>query len=93
MKKRITRISVLQSSKIATALYALMGFIYTLIGIPMLIFGGDKLKIIGIIYILMPVVLAIFGFIFFVIFAALYNLFARWLGGMEFEVTDGPRET
>ena len=49
MKKRITRISVLQSSKIATALYALMGFIYTLIGIPMLIFGGDKLKIMGII--------------------------------------------
>ena len=88
MKKQITRISILQSSKIATALYVLLGFIYTLIGIPMLIFGGDKLKIIGIIYVLMPITMAIFGFIFFVIFSAIYNLLARWLGGMEVEVTD-----
>ena len=88
MKKRITRISVLQSSKMATALYVLLGFIYTLIGIPMLIFGGDKVKMIAIVYIVMPIVMAIFGFIFFVIFAAIYNLLARWLGGMEFEVTD-----
>jgi hypothetical protein len=42
----------------------------------------------GIIYILMPLFMAIFGFIFFVIFAALYNLFATWLGGIEIEVTD-----
>jgi hypothetical protein len=35
MKKQITRISILQSSKIATVLYFLVGFIYTLIGIPM----------------------------------------------------------
>jgi len=87
MKKQITRISILQSSKIATALYALMGFIYTLIGVPM-IFGSDKQKIMGIIYTLMPLLMAIFGFIFFVIFAALYNLLATWLGGMEVEVTD-----
>jgi hypothetical protein len=54
----------------------------------MLIFGGDKLKIMGIIYILMPLLMAIFGFIFFVIFAALYNRLATWLGGIEIEVTD-----
>ena len=30
MKKQITRISILQSSKIVTALYALIGLIYTL---------------------------------------------------------------
>ena len=88
MKKQLTRISILQSAKITTALYVLMGFIYTLIGIPMLIFGGDKLKVIAIIYILMPIVMAIFGFIFFVIFAAIYNLLAKWLGGIEVEVTD-----
>ena len=88
MKKQITRISILQSSKIATALYALLGFIYTLIGIPMLMFGGDKLKILGTIYILMPILMAVFGFIFFVIFAAIYNLLAKRLGGMEVEVTD-----
>ena len=65
-----------------------MGFIYTAIGIPMLIFGGEKLKVIAIIYILMPIVTGIFGFIFFVIFAAIYNILAKWFGGIEVEVKD-----
>jgi hypothetical protein len=90
MKKQIIRISILQSSKIATILYFLMGFIYVLIGIPMIIFGDDKLRIIGIIYCAMPFLLAAFGFIFFVIFAAVYNVIAKWVGGVEFEVIDVP---
>jgi len=32
----------------------------------------------------------VFGFIFFVIFAAVYNLIAKWVGGVEFEVIDVP---
>jgi len=86
MKKQLIRISILQSSKIATALYFIMGFIYTLIGIPMIIFGGKQLKIMGVIYLLMPVILAILGFAFFVIFAALYNWLAKRLGGVEVEI-------
>lgn len=90
MKKQITRISILQSAKITTALYVVIGFLYTLLGVPMILFGGDKLRIMGIFYAFMPVIMAIFGFIFFCIFAALYNLLAKWLGGFEFEVTDAP---
>ncbi len=88
MKKQITRISVLQSSKIVVALYVLMGFLYTLIGIPMLVFGGPGMRLAGIIYIAMPLILAILGWVFFAIFAALYNLLAKWLGGVEVEVKD-----
>ncbi len=88
MKKQISKISVMQSSKIVTALYVLMGFIYTLIGIPMLIFGGEGIRIMAIIYILMPLVMAIFGFIFFAIFALLYNGLANKLGGVEVEVRE-----
>jgi len=44
--------------------------------------------VIAIIYILAPLWMAILGFIFFAIFAAIYNLFAKRLGGIEFEVTD-----
>lgn len=88
MKKQIARVSILQSSKIVVALYVLMGFLYTLIGIPMLVFGGDGLRIMGIVYLFMPVIMAIFGFIFFALFAALYNVLAKWLGGLEFEVKD-----
>jgi hypothetical protein len=88
MKKQLIRISILQSSKIATAMYAIMGLIYTLIGIPMVIFGETELRIMGVIYVIMPVILAIFGFIFFIIFAAIYNVLAMSLGGFEFEVKD-----
>ena len=88
MKKQVIRISILQSSKIMTALYVLMGLIYTLIGLPMIIFGGDKLRIMGIVYLFMPVIMGIFGFIFFVILAAVYNGLAKWLGGFVVEIKD-----
>jgi hypothetical protein len=90
MKKQIIQISLLQSSKIMTALYVLMGFIYTLITIPMIIFGTGPMKIIGVIYLFGPIFAGIFGFIFFVIFAAIYNLLAGWLGGVEVEAKDVP---
>ena len=82
------RISIRQSSKIMTAMYVLMGFIYTLIGIPMIIVGNKEIKIMGLIYLFMPVWMGIFGFIFFVIFAAIYNFLAKHLGGFEVEVRD-----
>ena len=85
MKMQVTRISILQSSKILTAFYFLFGFLYTLIAIPIIIFGDPKMRVIGIIYLFMPVVMAVFGFIFFVVSAVVYNLLASWLGGIEFE--------
>jgi hypothetical protein len=86
MKKQVIRISILQSSKITTALYVLMGLIYSLISIPMIIFGSPQFRIVGIVYLFMPVFMAIFGFIFFVIFAAIYNFLASKLGGLEVEI-------
>ena len=80
------RISILQSSKIMTALYILMGFIYTLIAIPMIVFGSHQIRVMGLIYLFMPVVMGIFGFVFFVIFAAIYNFLASKLGGVEVEI-------
>ena len=88
MKKQMVRISILQSSKIMTALYVLMGLVYTLIGVPMIVFGNSGLRIIGVIYLFMPVIMGIFGFVFFVIFAAIYNFLAKQLGGFEVEVRD-----
>ena len=88
MKKQLIRVSILQSSKIMTALYVLMGLIYTPIGIGMMIFGNPAMKKIGFLYALGPIFMGIFGFVFFVIFAAIYNLLARWLGGFEVEIKD-----
>ncbi len=88
MKKQIVSISILQSSKIVTTLYFLMGFLYSLAGIPMIIFGSRPLKIMGVIYLFGPIFAGVFGFIFFVIFSAIYNLLAMWLGGIEVKVKD-----
>ena len=88
MKKQLIRISILQSSKIMTALYVLMGLIYTPIGIGMMIFGNPTIKKIGFFYTLGPIFMGIFGFVFFVIFAAIYNLLAKLLGGFEVETKD-----
>ena len=70
-----------------TAQYVVIGVFYALIGLVMILIGG-KFRIMGTIYLFMPIVMGVIGFIFFVIFAALYNLLARWLGGIEFEVKD-----
>ena len=87
MKKQVIAISVLQSSKITTALYVLMGFVYTLIGIPMIVFSSStQVRIIGALYVFMPIIMGVIGFIFFVIFAAIYNLLAKRLGGIEVEI-------
>jgi hypothetical protein len=88
MKKQIARISVLQSSKVITALYVLFGLFYTLIGLPMFLFGEGEIRAMGVVWIFMPVIMGIFGFIFFTIFAAIYNLLASMLGGIEVEVKE-----
>jgi hypothetical protein len=85
MKMQMRRISVLQSSKILTVFYFLFGFLYTLAGVPMILFGDNRLRVLGIFYTLMPVIMAVFGFVFFVVSAAVYNVLAGWLGGIEFE--------
>lgn len=88
MKKQIVRISILQSSKITTILYFLLGFLYLLIGVPMVIYGNDQVRLMGMIYCAMPILMAIIGFICFVIVAALYNLIAQRVGGIEFDMID-----
>ena len=86
MKYEITRISALQCSKINTALYAMIGFIYTLIGLFMVLFGGPSFQMAGVIYILMPIILGVIGFVGTLYFAAIYNWLTKRLGGFEFEM-------
>ena len=88
MKKQITRISVVQTSKVVALFYALMSLIYTIIGVFMVALGSGQLKIIGIIYILMPVIAITAGFVMMLICCWLYNVVAKWVGGIEVTVED-----
>jgi len=84
MKMQITRFSGLQSTKIMTVMYMLFGLIYSVIGIPMIIFGGSGVKMMGLIYLFMPIITGIMGFIFLALFMWLYNVLATRFGGVEF---------
>lgn len=88
MKKQITRVSVLQTSKVVTILYALMSLLYSVIGLFMVLFGSGEIRVMGFIYLFMPVLMAVLGFIMMLLCCWLYNVVAKWVGGVEFTVAD-----
>jgi uncharacterized protein YacL len=96
MKKRLTHITPLRAGVVLGILYGILGLIVALIIAPVMLlttalagkapmpaaFGG------AFIVILIPVLYALIGFIGGIIMAALYNLIAKWTGGLEFELSD-----
>ena len=88
MKKQITRISVIQTSKVVALMYALISLLYTVLGLFMVIFGSGAIRAAGVLYIFMPVIMIIFGFLFMLLFCWIYNVVAGWVGGVEFNVEE-----
>jgi hypothetical protein len=83
MKKQITRISVVQTSKVVALLYAIISLIYTIIGAFMVAFGSKGIKAMGMVYVFMPIIMLILGFLMMLLFCWLYNVVAKWVGGIE----------
>ncbi|SFB39094.1 hypothetical protein SAMN04515620_1622 [Collimonas sp. OK607] len=87
MKKQISRISPFQTAKVLALVYfaisvpviALMSLFYALM-------PGPKAPL-GVMFIL-PFLYLIFGFIFTAFNAWIYNLIAKWVGGIEFTVSE-----
>ena len=100
MKRTIKRIAPLQAGKVMGVLYACMGLIFLPIFMLAAAAGAfaqhaqgaqtaPAAVVAGIMFgmgIFMPVIYGVMGFIFDVIGAAIYNLVARWIGGIEVEV-------
>jgi len=102
MKRRIKRIGPLQAGKMLGVLYAAMGLIFipffAIAGLagafaqhaqgqsqsvaPFALTAGVMM----ILSLLFPIFYGVMGFIFGVISAAIYNLVAQWIGGIEVEV-------
>ena len=89
---RVQRIGVAQLAKIMGVLYLVIGFV---IGLCIYLFSslipsnpmtpGFKMGgVAGLIFI--PVLYGLFGYLGGAFMAWLYNLVARWVGGLEFEV-------
>ena len=95
MKKQLINIAPLRAGIVLGTLYAFLGVVlfpffllFTLLaghagGMPAA-FGGALMAV------LIPVIYGVMGFIGGVISALLYNLIARWTGGLEFEFKDVP---
>lgn len=91
----VRRVAPISAARIAGVLYAIFGFIagcfislFSLVGsafapkeagLPGMLFGVGAI-------ILLPIVYGLLGFIFSLIGAALYNLIAGWVGGIEIDV-------
>ena len=100
MKRRIKRIAPLQAGKMMGVLYACLGLIFLPFfalagavgafaqhaqnssGPPAALMGGMMFGF----GMLMPVIYGVFGFVGGIIMAVIYNLIARWIGGIEVEV-------
>ncbi len=88
---RLTQISVLQTSKMLGALYAVLGLVY----VPFLLLaptGGGSVAAVVLIALGMPLLMGAFGFVFGVIACATYNFLAEMLGGFEFRLDSGQGE-
>jgi hypothetical protein len=88
MTKRVTRIAPWQAGKFFAVLYFIMGLLFA---IPIAFFsaaaGGYGGYGIGIV-IALPFMYAIGGLIFVPIACWVFNLVAKFVGGLDFEVTD-----
>lgn len=96
----IRRIGPVSAAKIAGVLYAMMGFvfggIFSLLSIVTGAFAPNQAGFPGMIFgaaaiIVLPIFYGILGFVMTLIMAALYNLIAGWVGGIEVDVDTIPR--
>lgn len=85
MKKQISRISVLQTSKVFAILYFLLSLLFA---IPAGIYGILAKHDGAFAAFLIPFVYLAAGFVFWLILGALYNFVAKYFGGVEFDVND-----
>lgn len=95
VKKQLTHISPLRAGIVIGILYGLLGLIFVPFFLLMAVISsrsGPAATLGGVFFaILFPVMYAVGGFIGGIIAAAIYNLVAKWTGGLEFEVRDVSR--
>ena len=83
MRKRITRLTVVQTGKLLAALYGMLSLVMLpFMLIAMLVGGAKAISPMLFMLLLYPVM----GFIGGILMAALYNLASKWTGGLEVTV-------
>lgn len=98
MNKRLRRIGPLKAGIVLGVLYALL----SLLVVPFFMIGGFVAAsaarqggvqmpftfLFGVGALFLPIIYGVMGFVFGVIAAAIYNLVAKWTGGLELTLED-----
>jgi uncharacterized oligopeptide transporter (OPT) family protein len=90
MRKRVTRISPFQLGKVSAVLYGLFALPIALILGIAAVFGPPEQAKPWALIVAIPVFYMVFGFLFMPIAAWMYNLVAKWTGGVEYVTAEVP---
>jgi len=88
MKKRLSRISPLQSAKTLAVLYFLISLPMLLVMTLVFVFVQHQNLPLGGVLLMLPLLYALAAFIGTLLVAWLYNLAAGWVGGIEVTISD-----
>lgn len=94
METEISRIAPFQAAKLAAVLYFIMGLVFAVPIMSLSLFfsppeGAEQNNSMGIVFILiLPFLYALMGFIFTPIMCWIYNLVAKYTGGLKFSLRD-----
>ena len=92
MKKRLTRIGPVRAGIVLAVFYGIVALLVAPVILIASVLGakaGGPSAMVGVVMaVLAPFLYAAIGFVAGVVSAALYNLIARFTGGLEFEVAD-----
>ncbi len=84
MRKRITRVSPIQMGKVAAVLYFFLSIPFMFISGIMSMFVPGEERMPAFFIFAAPVLYVVLGFVFTAVGSFLYNLAARFTGGIEF---------
>ena len=87
MKKQIKHISVFQTSRVLAIIYGVIAIVFMpVLLIPALGDNGNGSMVVF--SLVAPIVYAILGFMFTALFCWIYNIIAKYTGGIEFSLGD-----
>ncbi|HMG16861.1 MAG TPA: hypothetical protein VK590_15500 [Saprospiraceae bacterium] len=88
--KRVKRFGVFQTSKVCAIIYFLVSLVIVIpIGLFISTMGGGSSSLMpfsGMMLLAIPFIYGILGFILTAIACLIYNLIAKWTGGIEVEI-------
>lgn len=90
MKQRIRRVSPLPLATVLGILYAILGLVMMPIFLFIASMAPEEAGFGTGFVLAMPILYGLIGFIFTAVGAALYNLVAGWVGGVEVDLEPGP---